>query len=362
MIRLTGQDALALAQRIFRGKRPADLTQSAGRLHYGHLMKGDEALDEVLVTVIDDQALEINCHGGIVAVERVMAELERRGAARVQARAGAGRTLNAVEREAAAAIPRAQSRLAVRMLLEQYGGELSRAVECIAQMQPHEAAAALEGIEGTARLGMALCTPKRIVIAGSPNTGKSTLFNTLLGHSRAIVTHIPGTTRDFISDIVVLNGVPFELVDTAGLRDTDHIIEREGVRVSHEQISTADVVLLIFDASGPLSTEDDRILAQLRGSVARVLVTANKIDLLDEPYPPQPIAPDVWISAETGAGIGDLEAHIVRAAVGDATYTGGPAVFTQRQLELVTAAHKAARRHEKGFGKLLHAITRPTEE
>ena len=325
-------------------------------------MKGDEALDEVLVTVIDDQVLEINCHGGIVAVERVMAELKRRGAERVQARVAAGRTLDAVEREAAAAIPLAQSRLAARMLLEQYRGELSRAVERIAQIPPHDAATALEGIEGTARLGMALCTPKRIVIAGSPNTGKSTLFNTLLGHSRAIVTHVPGTTRDFISDMVVLSGVPFELVDTAGLRDTDHIIEREGVRVSHEQISAADVVLLIFDASGPLSAEDDRIFSQLRGSVARVLVAANKIDLLDEPYPPQPIAPDVWISAETGAGIGDLEAHIVRAAVGDATYTGGPAVFTQRQLELVTAAHKAARRDDKAFGKLLHTITRPTEE
>jgi len=362
VVRLTGPNALALAQGIFRGKRPADLKQNIGKLHYGHLVKGEEVLDEVLLTVLDDGALEINCHGGIVAVERVMAELERRGAKRVHTDVAAADRLDAVQHEAAAAIPRAQSRPAVKMLLEQYHGRLSRAVESIAQMPPHEAATALAGIKATARLGMALCTPKRIVIVGSPNAGKSTLFNTLLGHSRAIVTHIPGTTRDFISDTVVLDGIPFELVDTAGLRDTDHVIEREGVRVSRQQISAADVVLFIFDASGPSNPQDDRIFAQLRSAVAPVLVAANKIDLLHQPYPPQPIAPDVWISAETGAGIGDLEARIVRAAVGDATYTGGPAVFTQRQLALIAQSLEAAQRRDRGFVKLLHAVTRPTRE
>jgi len=361
VIRLMGPDAPALMAQVFRGKRSGHPARAIGRLHYGHLVKGDDTLDEVLVAAIDEHTVDINCHGGVVAVERVMAELQRLGAARVRADAAPALGLDAVQREAAAAIPGARSRPAVRMLLEQYRGELSRAVRAAADMPPRRAAAALAPLRFGARLGMALCTPGRIVIVGSPNAGKSTLFNLLLGQSRAIVTHIPGTTRDFISDTAVIRGVPFELVDTAGLRDSGHIIEREGVRLSHEQIGAADVVLLIFDAARSPSAEDERILASVGDAPAHLIVVANKIDLLDGGPPTGAIRPDICISAETGAGINDLEAAIVRASVGDQTYAGGPMVFTRRQFELVGAAHAAAERSDQGFRKLLHPMTVPPQ-
>ena len=365
MIQLTGWDALSLVTAIFRGKKNADLARAAGRLQYGHLVKGEEILDEVLVAVVDAQAegqtVEINCHGGVVAVERVMAELEARGAERVPAAALLGPQLDAVQREAAMAIPRAQSRLAVRMLLEQYDGELSRELRRIAQMLPCEAASALGRLRATARLGMALCVPKRVVIVGPPNAGKSTLFNTILGHSRAIVTDIPGTTRDFLSEVVVIGGVPFELIDTAGLRDSDHHIEREGIRLSYERISAADVVVFIFDAALPSDGKDEQLPAEPARPSAPVLVAANKVDLLRGSSGPDPARADVWISAEKGTGVEDLEARIVNAAVGTASYSGGPALFTQRQLELVAAAEETARRNEESFREKLLAIMQRQE-
>jgi tRNA modification GTPase len=367
VIRLTGRDAPALVQEFFRGKRPAHLlAEGAGRkLHYGHLVKDDEVLDEVLVTVTrpgaEDPAVEINCHGGIVAVERVMVELERRGAERVPADVAVDSQLDAAQREAAVAIPRALSRQAVRMLLEQYNGALSRAVCNAGQMAPRAAVDALVRIEATARLGMAFCRPSRVVIVGAPNAGKSTLFNALVGHSRAIVTHIPGTTRDFISDVVVIAGLPFELIDTAGLRKTDHVVEREGVRVSHEQISSADIVVLVFDATLEPGDEQEQMRTQRAMPGAWTIVAANKMDLLGGGVPSFAGDADICISAATGAGLADLEARIVGAAVGSESCSGGAAVFTQRQLHLISSALEAARRGDEAFREILHAVVDPTE-
>ena len=354
VIRITGPDAAALVQAIFRGKRPAALAHGAGRLHYGHLLKEGEVLDEVLVAVIassaESQTVEINCHGGIVAVERILAELEARGAERVPAESPADGSLDAIQREAACLIPRAQSKLAVKMLLAQHAGELSNEIRKIADMPPADAAAALRRLKNTARLGIALCSPTRVVIAGSPNTGKSTLFNALIGQARAIVTDIPGTTRDYLTETVVIGGVPFELVDTAGMRDTDHIIEVEGISHARQQVSAADIVLLVIDASRPLTPDEQQVLADVdacrRADAAAVLYILNKTDLLDGRKPPFSLEPSVPISAITGAGLPRLEEKIVQAAVGTASYNGGPAVFTARQLAAVEAALAAIERGE----------------
>ena len=365
VIRLTGAGAPPIVRSMFRGKHPADpaAEDAGGRLHYGHIVNGDEVLDEVLLTVIraggEDAIVEVNCHGGIVAVERVMAALERCGAERVRADVPVDSPLDAVQREAAIAIPRALSRQTVRMLLEQYNGALSRAVRDIEQLAPRPAAHALARLEATARLGRALCEPGRVVIVGRPNAGKSALFNAILGHSRAIVTHIPGTTRDFISDVVVIGGVPFELVDTAGLRETDHVVEREGVHLSYEQISSADIVVFVFDAARRQDAEREQMRAELTSAGASTIVVANKMDLLASDV----CAPDadVCISATTGAGLADLEARIVDDAVGGEAYSGGAAVFTQRQLDVISSALEAAERGDETFREFLHAVVNPAE-
>jgi len=334
------------------------LRGTAGRLHYGLLMRGGEVLDEVLVAVVQESAgcesVEINCHGGVVAVERVMAGLEELGVRRVSGEEllAADCTLDAIRLEAARALPHAHSRQAVRMLLAQHRGELSRALTEIARQPARDAAAWLADLEAAAPLGLALCTPRRVVIAGQPNTGKSTLFNALLGRARAIVTDVPGTTRDYVSDSLVLEGVPLELIDTAGLRETDHAIEIEGVKCAREQISSADIVVLVFDATQPMTSEEQLIVDRLSGKCIRVL---NKMDLLPPGRRPkvEGATSAVTISASRGDGMRELEAAIVRAAVGSLRYSGGPAVFTQRQLKAVGAARAAAAKDDESFRHML---------
>ena len=346
VIRVIGPGAVALVQAMFRGKRPADLAKGTGRLHYGHLLHAAEVLDEVLVAVIDSsaesQAVEINCHGGIAAVERILAELAARGAQRMPAESLADDRLDAIQQEAASLIPRAQSKVAVKMLLAQHAGGLSRRIREIAEMQPAEAAGALRHLCGTARLGLALCSPRRIVIAGSPNTGKSTLFNALIGQARAIVTDIPGTTRDYLTETVVLGGVPFELVDTAGLRDTDHIVEVEGINYARQQISAANLVLLVLDASRPITADERQMLADVeavrRQGCPAVLYVLNKVDLLGAEQPSMGVEPAICVSALIGTGLECLETRIVETTVGAVSYDGGPMVFTARQLAAIEAA------------------------
>jgi len=359
VIQLSGAGSHEIVRSLFRGRRPADFA-STDRLHYGHLVKNDELLDEVLVAVTDASpggpTFEINCHGGIVAVERVMAALEALGARRVE-RAPSDDHLDAIQYEAAQALPRALSRQAVRLLLEQYGGALSRELAAAARLAPREAGTVIQGLLATARLGIALCAPRRVVIAGSPNVGKSTLFNALLGDARAIVTDVPGTTRDFISEFIVLSGVPFEIVDTAGLRQTDHIVEREGVRLTREQVACADVVLLVIDASAPHEEDlsDVRRLAAREGAV--LLVVANKIDLVAG-NPELLRFADSSVSAATGEGIAALEKRIVAATVGNDRYSGGPAVFTERQRRALSAALDTCHKGDASFRDDLDAAVR----
>ena len=340
VIVLDGRGAVPLAQAMFRARRPAELGATPGRLHYGHLLADGEVLDEVLVCVVPGegggQRVEINCHGGIVAVERVLAELRRRGAQVLHGDDLPDASLDAVQREAAIAIPRARSRLAVRMLLEQYRGGLSRELRAIVMLEAADAAARIDRLLACSRLGLALCSPPRLVIAGSTNTGKSSLFNALIGQARAIVTEVPGTTRDFLTDVVAIGDVPFELVDTAGLRETDHLVEIEGIRCSREQISRADVVLLLMEAGRPPTRDELRLHAELEASGVPLVAVLNKIDLLPAGTPPA--GADARISALTGAGLPDLEARIVEAAVGALRYDGGPMAFTRRQVDLLGQA------------------------
>jgi len=367
VIRLAGPQALNILQKLFRGKRNVNLSdpQQTANLHYGHLVHNGETLDEVLIAVIDttpaSQTADINCHGGIIAVERVMKALVENGAQRVPAAQLLDSTLDAIQREAAMLIPRALSRQTVRMLLAQHSGALSDTIREIAELPPPQAAARLRELKDTARLGLALCNPRRIVIAGSPNTGKSTLLNALVGSARAIVTEIPGTTRDFISETIVVRGLPVELIDTAGLRETDHIIEMEGIRGSRMQIEKADAVLFLLDASRPTSDDEQQLLAELRGSRLPLLVLANKIDIANEIKPHECCTPintaDICISAKTGAGLQQLEQRLLQIITGGATFTGGPVIFTERQLDIIQNSIAAAESGDKSFRQtLLEAI------
>ena len=358
VIQLAGAGSPAVVQAIFRSRRPADPASSPERLHYGHIVHEGEELDEVLVALADTSpagcAFEINCHGGIVAVERIMAALETLGVSRIQ-QPPADEHLDAIQQEAAQALPRALSRQAVRLLLEQHGGALSRELESAIRLDESDAGRLLERLLETASLGIALCEPRRVVIAGSPNAGKSTLFNALVGHARAIVTEVPGTTRDYISEFIVLAGVPLEIVDTAGLRETDHIVEREGVRISREQIALADLVLLLIDAAAPHDADLAAVRRLARREGAGMLIVANKIDLPGAARAHLDFA-DSSVSAATSEGIGELEKRMVQAVAGNSSYTGGPAVFTPRQRDRISAALDACTSGDAAFRGILSGV------
>jgi len=361
LVELAGPAALAILDRLFvspRGIRVAEMT--VGQLAYGKLWRAGELLDEVVIECArtgEEGRFVLNCHGGALALKRVMGGLEAEGAKETdwgealarQERLG---LLDLVQKEAAGGVPLAPTFRAVGVLLDQYGGALSAAVartERLAAAANWPAAAeVLQRLLATARFGRGLSEPARLVIAGRPNVGKSTLGNALLRFDRLIVHAEPGTTRDTIEEILAIRGVPFTLVDTAGIRRARNDIEREGVQRGKEALEEADVALLVFDGSMPLQPEDLEILeGPLPSCVVPVL---NKSDL------PRAIAADavsgktgrdpVAVSALTGAGLDDLEGRILGAIYPVMPGTGEAVVFTERQERLARAALDAIEKRE----------------
>jgi len=170
------------------------------------------------------------------------------------------------------------------------------------------------------------------VIAGRPNVGKSSLLNALLKENRAIVTPYPGTTRDSIEEMIVLKGLPITLVDTAGIRETENIVEIEGVSRTHSFIDRANLILLLFDGSEPLSKEDLEIIAKLDGKPLILIV--NKIDLpqhlqLDEIRQLVPSRKVIGISAREGAGLDELKETIVQTALDGRSLSIGEPLLTK---------------------------------
>ena len=323
--------------------------EPAGRLHYGHVLDGDAVVDEVLVCVAArdgaGQVVEVNCHGGIVTAAEIMRLLVGAGATEARPdesveRAAGECEFDAVQAEALAALPRAHTRLAARMLCDQLGGALSDALRAIRPDAPG-AADALGALASSAAFGRALVTPRRVALVGSPNAGKSTLFNALVGHHRTIVSPTPGTTRDFVNEFIVLGGYPVELVDTAGLRRQGDVVEMKGVEAAWQVASEADVLVLLVDGAGE-ATEAERELA---GSLApqRPLIVGSKSDLATG-RGGSPDAAECVVSAATGDGLAALEAAILARLPDASRWPAGSAVaFTARHEEVLRDAARLAR-------------------
>jgi tRNA modification GTPase len=252
VIHVCGEGSRALVKRLFTreiGEKPAA----------GKLMQGSEVLDEVMVRLAPgftgEETVEVTCHGGPAPVKRVMSALCAAGARRAEPEELLERGvetghLDRPRAEAYGLLPGARTELAARMLLDQAEGALSRAVGAL------ESPADAERLLRTCALGLALASPPRVVIAGSPNAGKSTLFNALLQADRALVSPEPGTTRDPVREVIAIEQVPVELVDTAGLEEPRDLLERLSIERTHRRLKEADVVLFLFDAEfGPRGEE-----------------------------------------------------------------------------------------------------------
>jgi tRNA modification GTPase len=358
IVKMSGPEVLSILRVIFvpsksRLKKDAAWDPLSHHLYHGHIVdpSSQEVVDEVLIsymkaphTYTRQDVGEINCHGGIVPLQRVLQLTLRQGArlaspGEMTMRAFLLGRLDLAQAEAVLDVVRAKTEAGLRVAVEQLGGHLSQEirgvraqlVDTLAYLEVtidftedeipqrditvplQEAARSIEELLEGADRGMIYRQGIRAAIVGRPNVGKSSLLNRLLRTARAIVTPIPGTTRDTLEETINLQGIPVTLVDTAGIAKSEDLVERLGIERSREALKRADLALMTVDVSEPLQEADIQI-AELIGPKPAILV-ANKIDLpqlavLDSLLPR---VNRVRVSALTGEGLEELEEAMVEA-------------------------------------------------
>ncbi|SDY89413.1 tRNA modification GTPase trmE [Proteiniborus ethanoligenes] len=321
IIRISGKKALDVGDKIFRNKRQASLRECEERkLNYGHIIdpKDGKKIDEVLAVYIKspytyttEDIVEINCHGGIIPVRRILELVLENGARLAEKgeftkRAFLNGRIDLSQAEAVMDLVSAKTESSFDVSLNQLEGSVSKEVKQLQNtllgMLAHVEASIdfpeddvedlaysslkeqgeqvlnkLSSLLETVYTGRILKEGLKTVILGKPNVGKSSLLNAVLRENRAIVTDIPGTTRDVIEEYVNIKGVPLKIVDTAGIRDTEDIVERLGVDRAKELLNQADLIISVFDTSTELSKEDFHIIDLIKDK--KVIVLLNKSDL-----------------------------------------------------------------------------------
>lgn len=362
IVRMSGLQAIAIAEAIFRPTDRVPLSQvQSHTLHHGFIVSQGKRVDEVLISVMRaprtytrEDIVEINCHGGIVALRAVVDLVLKRGARLALAgefteRAFLNGRISLNQAKAVLDVVKARTKLGLEAAVDQLGGRFSEAIAAIREMIGEllaeveveidfpdveaETGAILPSLTDLADRTEQLIAQGeqgRIVregltaaIIGRPNVGKSTLLNTLLASERAIVTSIPGTTRDTVEEEAAIGGVPLHLIDTAGLREPADPVEEEGVRRTKLAIERADLLLLMLDRSAPLTGEDYRLLQNDWEKPTFLII--NKSDL---PRKIGPIEPDHWegtyeISAKSGEGVDRLRQGILELFLGGGLPTRG---------------------------------------
>jgi tRNA modification GTPase len=402
IVRMTGPDSLGILRQLFvSGRAPAGTPLASRTLHYGHVTdpQGGEIVDEVLAaympapgTYTRQDVVEINGHGGIVALRRILDLCLRQGARMAEAgeftaRAFLNGRLDLAQSEAVLDIVQAKTEVSLQAAVGQLAGRLSDQVRAVRAGLVHalayleasidfeedeiperdigsdleQAGTAIAQLLADADRGIIYRQGIRAAIVGRPNVGKSSLLNRLLRTSRAIVTDIPGTTRDTLEETLNLQGVPVVLVDTAGIAEgTEDPIERLGIERSRSALAHADLALLVVDASQPLS-DADRTIAALVGDKAAIVVE-NKIDLLAAApviESPIPGATTVQVSALTGRGLEALEEAIVGTVLsGHVAASEAPMVTHPRHKEALGRAldHVRAARVAHRDGQLIDLL------
>lgn len=322
IVRLSGDEAIQIADRVFQSPSGKKLLAAPSHtIHYGHLIEPstEEVVEEVMVSIMKapktftrEDVVEINCHGGVVSVKRVLELVLKQGARLAEPgeftkRAFLNGRVDLSQAEAVMDLIRAKTDRAMNVALNQMEGRLSRLIgelrqallETLAQVEVNIdypeyddveemtvplmvqkctwVKSEIEKLLRTSSQGKILREGLSTVIIGRPNVGKSSLLNSLVQENKAIVTDIAGTTRDIIEEYVNVRGVPLRLVDTAGIRETEDIVERIGVERSRQVLKEADLILLVLNNSEPLSIEDERLFEAIHGM--DTIVVINKTDL-----------------------------------------------------------------------------------
>ncbi len=321
IVRLSGEDAIKIAAKVYHSGKKNLAEVASHTIHYGHIMdpKTEEVIDEVMISVMHgpktftrEDVVEINCHGGIVVVNQLLQLLLRQGARLAEPgeftkRAFLNGRMDLSQAEAVMDLIRAKTDKAMQVALHQLDGNLSKLIrslrqeilDVLAQVEVNidypeyddveelttkllvekagSVQAQLRQLLQTAKQGKILREGLSTAIIGRPNVGKSSLLNHLLQEEKAIVTDVEGTTRDVIEEYVNVRGVPLKLVDTAGIRETEDVVEKIGVERSRKALNEADLILLVLNQNEPLTIEDKRLLQQTQKM--NRLVVLNKMDL-----------------------------------------------------------------------------------
>jgi tRNA modification GTPase len=380
IVRISGSEAESIGRKLFVA--PGQQSWDSHRVLYGHVVDpaSGERFDEALLLLMRsprsftrETVVELHCHGGLVAVQRVLELVLATGARRAlpgefSQRAFLNGRLDLTRAEAISEMITARSRRAAQLAMAGLDGGLQQRIgalrerlldqlaELEARVDFEEDLPPLDGVAVTAELvavqlelqrlvaearqGELLRQGLRVAIVGRPNVGKSSLLNLLSQRERAIVTDLPGTTRDLLESDLVLDGVPLTLLDTAGIRPTSDRVEQLGIERSHQALAAADAVLLLFDLEAGW-TPADGALSQLVPEGVVLLVAGNKADVAGLPVglvPPGDGEPaDVRFSALTGAGRDELVAELLRRC-GAGSLEGVQVALNARQRDLAAAS------------------------
>lgn len=354
IIRVSGENALEIVSKVFRAKSGRDIKEMKSyTMKYGYIYDGDDLIDEVIISYMKgprsftaEDVVEINCHGGVVSTNKVLESIIKAGARIAEPgeftkRAFLNGRIDLSQAEAVMDLIRAKTDLSMKSALMQSSGYLSRHINKLREYMlnvmalvefavdfteddeeidpsiPKNVEKSLKsGIEEMkvllkgADAGKIIREGLSLAIVGKPNVGKSSLLNALLREKRAIVTDIAGTTRDIIEEYINLDGVPVKIIDTAGIRETEDVVEKIGVERSREKLEEADLILLVMDSSREISDEDKEIIEQVKGK--KTVLILNKIDLeqkLDEKYI-KDFENIIRISAKEEIGLDELKQNI----------------------------------------------------
>lgn len=380
IVRISGDEAMEVISRIYRSKNGnKDIKKAKSHtIHYGFIYDGEEVVDEVLVMIMKgprtytgEDTVEIDCHGGVYAMKRVLETVLKNGAEIAEPgeftkRAFLNGRLDLSQAEAVMDVIQAKNSMALKSSVEQLKGSVLRAVKEIRSKLIYHIAyiesalddpehisldgypqELLEVVEKerkeisellkTADDGRMIQEGIKTVILGKPNAGKSSLLNYLVGEDRAIVTEIAGTTRDILEEYISLNGITLRVIDTAGIRDTEDVVEKIGVGKARQMAEDADLILYVVDSSMPLDENDQEIMELLKGR--KSITIYNKTDLtpvVDMEFLKEKTAsPVIPISAVEETGISQLEDEIRRM------FFQGELSFND-EVYITNARHKAA--------------------
>jgi tRNA modification GTPase len=379
IVRISGDRAIEILGKIFKPKSEKEIKELRNfSINYGKLYnENNELVDEVLVSIMKgtktytaEDIVEINCHGGYLITEKVLELVLRFGARHAEQgeftrRAFVNGRIDLTQAEAVMDLIHSKTDKSISLSLDQLRGDLKSQIahlkkllldvaahvnvvldypeEGIDDPLPDNLVDNLETVMNTANelilsydKGKMIKEGVKTAIVGKPNVGKSSLLNALLREERAIVTHIAGTTRDIIEEVINIKGIPLVLVDTAGIRKTDDLVENIGVEKSFEQIEKADFIMFVVDGSTELDNEDFKINEKLRGKKVLGIVNKNDLNQVAKLSELDSVDSFINISAKESIGISDMEEQIYDLIV------RGTVENSSKKLIITNIRHKTA--------------------